>query len=45
MGGGREGGWVMSIEEGTFWDEHWVIYGSYEALSSTPETIIIQYVN
>ena len=28
MGGGREGGWVMGIEEGTFWDEHWVLYGN-----------------
>ena len=27
MGGGR-GGWVMGIEEGTFWDEHWVLYGN-----------------
>ena len=22
------GGWVMGIEEGTFWDEHWVLYGN-----------------
>ena len=29
MGGGREGGaWVMGIEEGTFWDEPWVLYGN-----------------
>ena len=21
-------GWVMGIEEGTFWDEHWVLYGN-----------------
>ena len=20
--------WVMGIEEGTFWDEHWVLYGN-----------------
>ena len=26
-GGGR-GKWVMGIEEGTFWDEHWVLYGN-----------------
>ena len=26
--GGWEGGWVMGIEEGTFWDEHWVLYGN-----------------
>ena len=25
--GGR-GGWVMGIEEGTFWDGHWVSYGN-----------------
>ena len=25
--GGREG-WVMAIEEGTFWDEHWAWYGN-----------------
>ena len=28
MGGGREEGGVMGIEEGTFWDEHWVLYGN-----------------
>ena len=22
------GGWEMGIEEGTFWDEHWVLYGN-----------------
>ena len=26
--GGREGKWVMDIEEGTCWDEHWVLYVS-----------------
>ena len=26
-GGGREGK-VMAIEEGTCWDEHWVLYGN-----------------
>ena len=20
--------WVMGIEEGTFWDDHWVLYGN-----------------
>ena len=20
--------WLMGIEEGTFWDEHWVLYGN-----------------
>ena len=30
MGGvGGRGGWVMGIEEGTFWDEHWVLYGNH----------------
>ena len=28
MGGGRKGKWVMGIEEGTCWDEHWVLYGN-----------------
>ena len=28
MGGGREGEWVMGTEEGTCWDEHWVLYGN-----------------
>ena len=27
-GVGVSGGWVMVIEEGTFWDEHWVLYGN-----------------
>ena len=22
------GKWVMGIEEGTCWDEHWVLYGN-----------------
>ena len=25
--GGRRG-WVIGIEEGIFWDEHWVLYGN-----------------
>ena len=28
MGGGREGRGVMGTEEGTGWDEHWVLYGN-----------------
>ena len=28
MGGGEMGKWVMAIEEGTCWDEHWVLYGN-----------------
>ena len=27
-GGGERGKWVMGIEEGTCWDEHWVLYGN-----------------
>ena len=42
--GGR-GEWVMGIEEGTFWDEHWVLHVSDESLGSTPETNITLWVN
>ena len=28
MGVGGRGGWVMGTEEGTFWDEHWMLYGN-----------------
>ena len=28
MGGGGRGKWVMGIEEGTGWDEPWVLYGN-----------------
>ena len=27
-GMGGMGKWVMGIEEGTCWDEHWVLYGN-----------------
>ena len=27
-GWGERGKWVMGTEEGTCWDEHWVLYGS-----------------
>ena len=27
-GVGERGKWVMGIEEGTSWDEHWVLYGN-----------------
>ena len=27
-GVGGRGGEVMGIEEGIFWDEHWVLYGN-----------------
>ena len=30
--------WVMGIEEGTYWDKHWVLYVSDEPRESTPKT-------
>ena len=30
--------WVMRIEEGTCWNEHWVLYVSDEPWESTPKT-------
>ena len=30
-------GRVMGIEEGTCWDEHWVLYVSDESWESTPK--------
>ena len=43
-GGGEEGGkWVMGTEEGTCWDEHWVVYVSDESQESTPKTKSILY--
>ena len=39
MGGrGRRGKWVMGTEEGTCWDEYWVLYASDESQKSTPKT-------
>ena len=35
--GGEQGKWVMGIEEGTFWDEQWVLHVSDESQESTPE--------
>ena len=35
---GERGKWVMGIEEGTCWDEHWVLYVSEESRESTPKT-------
>ena len=32
------GKWGMGIEEGTCWDEHWVLYVSGEPRESTPKT-------
>ena len=37
--------WVMSIKEGTCWDENWVLYVSNESLNSTPEASITPHVN
>ena len=37
-GMGEKGTWVMDIEEGTCWDEHWVLYVSDESRESTPKT-------
>ena len=38
-GGARERGkWVMGTEEGTCWDEHWVLYVNDEPWESTPQT-------
>ena len=39
-----QGKWVMGIEEGTCWDEHWVMYGSDESQDSTPEAKPTLYV-
>ena len=33
---GERGKWVMGIEEGTCWDEHWVLDVSDESWESTP---------
>ena len=38
MGVGEKGKWVMGTEEGTCWDEHWVLYVSDESWESTPKT-------
>ena len=32
-----QGRWMMGTEEGTCWDEHWVLYVSDESQESTPE--------
>ena len=37
-GMGERGKWVMGIEEGTCWDEYWVLYVSDESWESTPQT-------
>ena len=38
-------GWARGIEEGTCWDEHWVLYVGDETLDSTPKIIIALYAN
>ena len=35
---GERGKWMMGIEEGICWDEHWVLYVSNESRESTPKT-------
>ena len=40
-GGARWVKWVMRIKKDTYFDEPWVLYGNYESLNCTPETIII----
>ena len=37
-GVGERGKWVMGTEEGTCWDEHWVLYVSDEQWESIPQT-------
>ena len=37
---GVQAKWVMAFKEGTYCDEHWVLYVSGESLNSTPETNI-----
>ena len=44
-GMGESGKWVISIEEGTCWDEHWVLYVSDKSRESTPKTKSTLYVN
>ena len=45
MGGLEERGkWVMGIEKGTCWYEHWVLNVSDESLESTPKTKSTLYI-
>ena len=37
--------WARGIEEGTCWDEHWVLYVGDESLDATSEIIIALYAN
>ena len=34
---------MIGIEEGTCWDEHWVLYRSNESQESTPKTKSTMY--
>ena len=48
VGVGERGKWVMGIEEGTCWDENWVLYASDEPQESTPKpksTLYTVYVS
>ena len=42
---GERGKWVMGIEEGTCWDEHWVLYVGDESQESTPKTKSTLYIH
>ena len=42
---GEKGKWLMGIEEGTCWDEHWVLYVSDDSRESTPEAKTMLYVS
>ena len=41
---GERGKWVMGIEEGTCWEEHWGLYGSSESWEFTPGAKSILYI-
>ena len=43
-GMGRWGNWGMGIKEGTWCNEHWVLYATDESLNSTSETNKVLYV-
>ena len=42
---GEMGKLVMGIEEGTCWDEHWVLYGSDESTLEAKSTLYTVYVS
>ena len=42
---GGWGKWVMGIEEGTCWDEHWVLNVSDESWGSAPEAKTTLYTS